>query len=113
MNDIFMSYSSEDRERVQALVRVIEAQGFDVFWDRDITYGDSYRRVIDEALKRAKCAIVVWSRHSLDSEWVTNEASEARKSGILVPVLLAAGWGAETMNSMLLGNSSWPGGERR
>jgi len=88
MSDIFVSYARADRERVEPLVQAIEAQGLDVWWDRDIAYGESYHRVIEQALKRAKCAIVVWSRNSVGSEWVTNEASEARKHGILVPLLL-------------------------
>jgi hypothetical protein len=88
MSSIFVSYASVDRARVEPFVRALEAHGFDVWWDRDISYGDSYHRVIEQALKGASCAIVVWSTQSVGSEWVTNEASEARKRGILVPVLL-------------------------
>jgi hypothetical protein len=88
MNSIFVSYASVDRARVEPFVRSLEAHGFDVWWDRDISYGDSYHRVIEQALKGAHCAIVVWSTQSVSSEWVANEASEARKRGILVPVLL-------------------------
>jgi hypothetical protein len=88
MSDIFVSYAGADRVRVEPLVKAIEAQGLDVWWDRDIAYGESYHRVIEQALSRAKCVIVVWSAESVRSEWVTNEASEARKRGILVPLLL-------------------------
>jgi hypothetical protein len=88
MATIFLSYAAADRARVQPLVTVLEAQGFDVWWDRDISLGESYHRVIEQALKRSACAIVVWSQASVTSEWVTNEASEARKRGILVPVFL-------------------------
>mgnify|MGYP001462714753 FL=1 len=88
MSRIFLSYAATDRARVEPLVRAMEAHGFDVWWDRDISLGESYHRVIEEALERAACAIVIWSHNSVGSEWVTNEASEARKRGILVPARL-------------------------
>jgi len=83
-----LSYAAADRARVEPLVKAMEAHGFDVWWDRDISLGESYHRVIEKALESAACAIVIWSHNSVSSEWVTNEASEARKRGILVPALL-------------------------
>ena len=88
MSTVFLSYAAVDRARVEPLVKALEAHGFDVWWDRDISLGESYHRVIEQALQRAVCAVVVWSRDSISSEWVANEASEARKRGILVPALL-------------------------
>jgi len=88
VSTIFLSYAAADRTRVEPLVKALEAHGFDVWWDRDISLGESYHRVIEQALARAVCAVVVWSHHSIGSEWVANEASEARKRGILVPALL-------------------------
>ena len=88
MSTVFLSYAAVDRARVEPLVKALEAHGFDVWWDRDISLGESYHRVIQQALETAACAVVVWSHHSIGSEWVTNEASEARKRGILVPALL-------------------------
>ncbi len=90
MSDIFVSYASADRERVGALVRRLEQFGFSVWWDHDIAHGQNYHRVIEQALDQAKCAIVVWSRQSVNSEWVVNEASSARKRSALVPVLIEA-----------------------
>jgi hypothetical protein len=85
---IFLSYANEDRSRVEPLVKTLESQGLDVWWDRDIPRGKNFNRVIEEALQKANCAIVVWSTTSVTSEWVFNEASAARKRGILVPVLV-------------------------
>lgn len=70
MSDIFISYASEDRERIQALVKVLEAEGWSVWWDRSVIPGEKYRQVISKALDAAKCVIVVWSRESVLSEWV-------------------------------------------
>jgi hypothetical protein len=85
---VFLSYASADRARVEALVRTLEGQGLDVWWDRDIPRGKNFSRVIEEALQQAQCAVVIWSHASIASEWVFNEASDARKRGILVPVLI-------------------------
>jgi len=88
MSEIFVSYARSDRERVAKLVHALEAEGLQVWWDRDITYGQSFHKVIEQALTAATCVIVVWTRESVGSEWVLNEASDARKRDRLVPVLL-------------------------
>ncbi len=88
MSQIFLSYASEDRERVEKLVHALEADGLEVWWDRDIASGQSFHKVIEQALTAASCVVVVWTLHSVASEWVLNEASDARKRDRLLPVLL-------------------------
>ncbi len=87
-NEVFLSYASADRERVTTLVHALEAEGMQVWWDRDIAYGESFHKVIEQALDAAACVIVVWTSNSVASEWVVNEASDARKRNRLVPVML-------------------------
>ncbi len=36
MSDIFLSYASEDRERVRPLVEWLEEHGWSVSWDRKL-----------------------------------------------------------------------------
>ena len=88
MAEIFISYSSKDVERAQALADALSARGWSVWWDRKIPLGMSYDQVIEKALAEAKCVIVLWSAVSVASEWVRNEASEAKRRGILVPVFI-------------------------
>jgi TIR domain len=46
MSDIFISYSSEDRDRILPLVKALGKTGWSVFWDRNIPQGKTWRRVI-------------------------------------------------------------------
>jgi TIR domain/PDZ domain len=88
MSDIFISYASEDLNKAEALAGALSARGWSVWWDRKIPLGKSFDEVIEKALSESKCAIVLWSAMSVASEWVRNEASEAKRRGILVPVFL-------------------------
>ncbi|MBV9419874.1 MAG: AAA family ATPase [Alphaproteobacteria bacterium] len=88
MVDVFVSYSSQDRERVRGLVRDIEASGCSVWWDREIGAGTAFDREIEQVLDKARCVVVAWSKTSIDSPWVRTEANEGLKRGILIPVLL-------------------------
>ena len=88
MSDIFLSYASEDRPRVGGLIRALERHGWSVWWDRTILLGRTFDEVIEEALDAACCVMVVWSQHSVNSDWVKTEAAEGARRHILVPVLL-------------------------
>lgn len=86
MSDIFISYSSEDRPRAQVLAEALVQHGWSVWWDRTIPSGKRFDQVIQEALAAARCVLVLWSRQSIASDWVLEEAEEGRKRQILIPV---------------------------
>ncbi|MDA9581114.1 TIR domain-containing protein [Luminiphilus sp.] len=88
MPDIFISYSSRDRAFIAPMVQYFENLGLDVWWDRHIDAGSAYARDIENALDAAKSVVVVWSRHSVKSDWVRAEANEGHTRGILVPVVI-------------------------
>lgn len=88
MTDIFISYAREDRGRVEPLVNLLQSQGFEVWWDRELLVGGTYEKDIDDAIRSAKCVIVIWSQKSVESEWVQAEAGDGLDRGILVPVLI-------------------------
>jgi len=89
MDDIFISYANEDRDRAAQLAAFLEAEGWRVWWDRRIPAGRSWRSVLEEAVDATRCMIVLWSENSVKSPWVAEEAEEARRLGkTLVPVLL-------------------------
>lgn len=88
MNEIFFSYASEDRARVEKIVHVLEGRGLDVWWDRDLVAGAMYERVIEQHLDDAPVVMVAWSEHSVASRWVRAEAGRGLERGVLVPVRL-------------------------
>jgi hypothetical protein len=90
MSDIFVSYASEDQIRVDTLVRALKKEGvrWNVFWDRHVPAGKNWRDVLNAELTRAKCVVVVWSRTSIGSHWVLEEAEFSRRRGVLLPVLI-------------------------
>jgi uncharacterized membrane protein len=94
MSDIiFLSYASDDRSRIGPLVdgltRALTHLNVRVWWDhQDISVGKRWDVVLEEALDSAKCVVVVWSVRSTRSQWVSNEASEGMRRGVLLPVLI-------------------------
>jgi len=88
MSDVFLSYDSEDRDRIIPIVKALEADGLSVWWDRDIRAGVAYDRAIEIAIAAAGCVVVVWSEHSIESEYVRSEVEDAASRDILVPVLI-------------------------
>jgi hypothetical protein len=88
IDHIFLSYKSEDRHRARVVAEALERRGWPVWWDRDIQAGQAFRRVIANALEDAGCVVVLWSEGSVTSEWVLEEAQEAKARSILIPVLL-------------------------
>jgi len=88
MADIFISYAGEDHPMAQVLAEALEVYGWSVWWDRRIPLGKSFDELIEGALGDARAVVVLWSNVSVASEWVRNEASEAKRRGILIPVFL-------------------------
>lgn len=89
MADIFISYANEDRDRAARLAALLESSGWNVWWDRRIPAGRSWRNVLEDALVDTRCMMVLWSQHSVTSPWVAEEAEEARRlKKTLLPVLI-------------------------
>lgn len=86
MADVFLSYKSEDRERVALIAAALERSGFSVWWDPQIEIGVRYSDHIGVELEAAKAIVVVWSERSVRSDWVREEADLARAAEKLVPI---------------------------
>jgi TIR domain len=88
VTDIFISYAREDRDCAEMLAEVLTALEWSVWWDQKIMVGRPFDHAIEAALKEAKCVVVLWSRHSIKSEWVKSEAAVAVKRDVLVPAMI-------------------------
>jgi len=88
MNDIFLSYASEDRQKAKQIANALMSQGWSVWWDRTITAGRAFDDAIEEAIDQSKCMIVLWSGNSVSSRWVKTEANEGVDRHFLVPIVI-------------------------
>ncbi len=86
MADVFVSYARSDKARVAPLVAAIEAKGWSVWWDPEISPGQEFDDQIDSELEAAGAVLVVWTPASVASRWVRGEARDAAERNILVPV---------------------------
>lgn len=88
MADVFVSYSSKDRDRVAGIVSALTNEGLEVFWDQEVPVGREWDGWIAEQLRLAKVVLVLWSPHSVASRNVRDEASRALDADKLIPAIL-------------------------
>ena len=86
MAKIFLSYAREDADAAKQLAECIGDAGHEVWWDRHIQSGSRFSNEIESALKDAEAVVVLWSKASVASAWVQDEAAEGRDTGRLAPV---------------------------
>jgi hypothetical protein len=95
MSNVFISYSKEDASVALMIAEALERWGCSVWWDRHIPPGKTWDEVIGHSLETADCVLVLWSRISVASRWVREEAERGADRGCLIPVLV------ETINPPL------------
>jgi formylglycine-generating enzyme required for sulfatase activity len=91
MADIFISYASEDRDRVVPIVKALEEEGWSTFWDwKSIPVGKTWREFIYEGLEAARCILVLWSTISITKRkrWVLEEADYGFEHAKYIPALI-------------------------
>lgn len=88
MADVFISYARADQAKVEKLAEALESSGYSLWWDRHLQGGSEYSKDIETAIAEAKAVIVAWSKASVESEWVRDEAAFARDANKLVPIQL-------------------------
>lgn len=87
MGDVFISYSSKDRARVEKLVaRLRDEHGITVWWDSHLPPGERWDDQIERAMEDASTVVILWSEASIASEEVKDEAYYARDRGKALPV---------------------------
>ena len=83
---VFVSYARADEDWAQAVITALEQAGIPAWWDGLIPGGKTFSAQIAEALDSARAVVVLWSKNSLESDWVKDEASVGREHRTLVPL---------------------------
>jgi TIR domain len=93
--DLFLSYSSADRQKADAIIKDLESAGLRVWYDfKEIIGGDRIRERIADGIRNSKAVLILASASSLKSKWVLNELDAAmmreieERRKIVIPVLL-------------------------
>lgn len=77
-HDIFISYSTKDKQTADAICHVLEQNGLKCWIaPRNIASGKNYAQEIMDGLKAAKIVVLVFSKNSQESEFVNNEIDAA------------------------------------
>jgi hypothetical protein len=77
VSDIFISYAREDADFVGRFAKLLAESGWSVWSDQYLSAGDAFASTIQSELATTRCLIAVWTRHSVESAWVSAEALEA------------------------------------
>ncbi|MEA3014023.1 MAG: hypothetical protein QOD42_2568 [Sphingomonadales bacterium] len=84
MAQVFISYQKRDRALVERIRDVLAEAGLSVWWDDNVTPRENWDRALEREIGIGPHVLVLWTRNSVDSDWVRIEANYARNKGKLV-----------------------------
>jgi non-specific serine/threonine protein kinase len=87
---LFISYSHEDKPVAKHVAEALSQRGYEVFWDDKIPTGMTFDTYIYQELESSNAVIVLWSKHSVQSDYVKEEAEYAKNNSVLVPLTIDA-----------------------
>jgi non-specific serine/threonine protein kinase len=87
---LFISYSHEDKSVAKHVAEALRQRGYEVFWDTKIPTGMTFDTYIYQELESSNAVIVLWSKHSVQSDYVKEEAEYAKNNSVLVPLTIDA-----------------------
>jgi len=88
MADIYISYSIEDKPIVKQIAENLEDTGWTVSWERQTPASQQSDIILKTEFQKARCVLVIWTKHSLASDLVLMEAGEAAQKRILAVAVL-------------------------
>ena len=86
MADVFISYAKTERQLATDLAHYLESEGYTVWWDTELTSGETFRNNIENELNAAKAVVVLWTTTSVTRDWVIAEAEHGARRGNLIPL---------------------------
>ncbi|MGB4226305.1 MAG: SUMF1/EgtB/PvdO family nonheme iron enzyme [Candidatus Dechloromonas phosphoritropha] len=88
VSDIFICYSRSDRVLADQLVQRLRSAGWSVFLDVQTRVGERWHKTIEREMQAARTFVALWSKRSVDSDYVLEEAEHGRRKGILLPAFI-------------------------
>lgn len=91
MPNIFVSYSHDDREQAEAIIKLITRfdEDYDIWWDFQIRSGTHWRTTIEREIRNRDIFIFLMSPESMASEYCHIELEIARDSKrFLLPIII-------------------------
>jgi tetratricopeptide (TPR) repeat protein len=90
MADIFLSFDGADL-RQRPVFNVLE-RDWSLWWAKDLrvakAWPKTWARYVDAELAAAKCIVVIWSRHSIESSSARYHARQGQERGCLLPIIV-------------------------
>jgi DNA/RNA endonuclease G (NUC1) len=91
MADVFLSYSSKDRDKARDIAHLLENNGWSVWWDRKIQAGVPWRDTLENTLARTRAVVTLWSPDAKKSNWVKYETNVGWEKGALISAIIRGG----------------------
>jgi hypothetical protein len=86
---VFVSYSHEDREMAERLVRILEENGLEPIWDRNFLWGHGFHEQIKNFIAHAHVFVPVITEAASKRGWVHQEIGYAMALNLpILPVTL-------------------------
>lgn len=85
--EVFISYSHKDGALTKALVDKLDSKRITAWFDRGLIAGQPYRDVLKKRIETTKAVLVIWTKNSINSDWVIAEADLASQHGKLICLL--------------------------
>lgn len=89
MANVFVSYSKADALVASRISEALKECGLSVWMDfSGLAPGKEFAVEIERQLDNATHVLVLWSKNSVRSEWVRDEADHAKRQGKLISVMI-------------------------
>ena len=90
-NRVFISYAHDDLPTVLRLVEVLEEDGLDLMWDRQLTPGARFNDQIRSFISHSHAVLALYTEHSKASPWFHQEIGYTVALGIpILPIAIGA-----------------------
>lgn len=90
MHDVFISYSTKETKKAEAVLNILEKNGIACWMaPRDISAGSNYTREIPVAIRGCQVFLLILSENAQNSTWVPRELEVAVNCGkVIIPFMV-------------------------